>query len=135
MDFIQKEMTQYMKRWNAHGKSLMSDFDLVEQLFLVVAVDERYVGASGCSIDGLISFIRDMGNACSLEFLDRSLITYRDINNQIIHKSRTAFKEYIRIHGNQEIKSVFDITIQRLSDFNCFEKKFGESWHAQAFKI
>jgi hypothetical protein len=130
---VNSDLSFYMKRWNAHGQSLKSDFDLVEKIFLIICLDETYVGASGCSIDELISHIRKLGHDFNIEFLDRSLVCYRNREQTIQFMNRSKFKEFIKNGGKKEISKVFDITIQRLSDIDFLEKNFDDSWHAKAF--
>ncbi|MFZ9778940.1 MAG: AMP-binding protein, partial [Ilumatobacteraceae bacterium] len=44
--------------WAAHGTPLTSARDFRDEHFLVVGVDERAAGASGCSIDGLFRVLQ-----------------------------------------------------------------------------
>jgi hypothetical protein len=71
IDFIQSELTLFLSHWNAHGKDLLADFLIIENNFIVVAVDETKSLVSGCSIDKLVHQIKKIGIDLKINFFNR----------------------------------------------------------------
>lgn len=72
---------QFTNRWAAHGQELRSSVQLFHHYFLVVAVDEQYNAASGCSIDSSVAFVRELEqkfttDRSTLSFFDRTQIAF-----------------------------------------------------------
>lgn len=74
----QSTVADYLKKateqWAAHGAPLKSSFKLVENRFVIIAADESFNAASGCSIDASTHWLKELGNHLSVDFFDRSLI-------------------------------------------------------------
>ncbi len=62
--------------WSAHGSPLHTSFTLQYDQFVVLAVDERLHGASGCSIDGSVHFLKNLQQSLGLDFFDRSHVAF-----------------------------------------------------------
>jgi len=50
----------YLANWNAHGEPLTAAYEWRFGRLLVVGVDQRSAGASGCSIDGLFRVLQEL---------------------------------------------------------------------------
>lgn len=64
----------FVDQWQAHGKSLRASFEVRFDQFLILAVDESYNGATGCSIDSSVQLIRTLEQQLTVSFLDRSKV-------------------------------------------------------------
>lgn len=83
---IQKDLDLFISNWAAHGKELHGDAFILEDYFIVLAVDESKVGASGCSIDTSTRFIKEMEKKHALNLLDRMhVLTELNNEKQIVH--------------------------------------------------
>lgn len=70
-----KQITfDFVDQWQAHGKSLRASYEVRYNQFLVLAVDESFNGATGCSIDSSVQLIRSLENELNVSFLDRSKV-------------------------------------------------------------
>ena len=63
--------------WAAHGEPLLAAAKVVENRFVVVAVDEGHHLPSGCSIDASVRFLQEIGSTLSqrgaaIDFFDRA---------------------------------------------------------------
>ncbi len=58
--------------WSAHGIPLHTSFTLQFDLFVILAVDEQQQGASGCSIDGSVRYLKSVQSQLGLDFFDRT---------------------------------------------------------------
>lgn len=68
---IDVNIKQFISKWAAHGEQLFGDGALIHDYFIVLVVDESQVGASGCSIDSSVAFIRSLGNEFGVDLFDR----------------------------------------------------------------
>ena len=86
--FVQDEINEFVKQWATHGKELVAKGTVLFDRFILLAVDEQKVGASGCSIDSSVHFVKALGKELDVNFFDR-LNVYVTKDNQIerIHLS------------------------------------------------
>lgn len=89
---IQKAGAVFIADWAAHGASLKASFDVLDNLFVVIAVDEKQATASGCSIDKSVRFIKELEQQFNLNFFDRLRVAYVD-NNEIKSCHISTFEE------------------------------------------
>ncbi|MFL5763476.1 MAG: ABC transporter ATPase [Bacteroidia bacterium] len=74
---IQEAGNQFISGWAAHGAGLKASFDILHNLFIVIAVDEAQALASGCSIDKSVHFIKSIEQQMHLDLFDRMQVAYR----------------------------------------------------------
>ena len=73
---ISDALSSFTNQWSAHGTPLKTSFDIKLDQFIVIAADEKYVPASGCSIDGAVRIIKDLGQHLGIDFFDRTEIAF-----------------------------------------------------------
>lgn len=132
IDELRSSMKGFLERWTAHRAELRAGCDWLHNRFLVVAVDESRVGASGCSIDALTAEIRRLEGVTGVSLLDASPVWYRDDRGEIRRVSRDEFR---RLAAEGRVGSdtvVFDLTAERLDTVRtgAWEVGAGRSWHA-----
>lgn len=71
VDLLQKEADAFVKDWAAHGAVLKARSLVYKNRFLILAVDETDINASGCSIDSSVKFIKSIGNQLNIDFFNR----------------------------------------------------------------
>jgi len=69
---IKAKLNVFVQGWAAHGNELFGAAEVVDDYFIVLAVDESKVPASGCSIDTSVHFIRQIGQDFQLDFFNRT---------------------------------------------------------------
>jgi len=74
---IERFGSHFISDWAAHGSSLKASFDVLHQLFIVIAVDEKQAMASGCSIDKSVHFVKELEQKMNLNLFDRMQVAYR----------------------------------------------------------
>lgn len=85
---IQVRMTDFVEKWAAHGNQLYGDSTILEDYFLVLAVDEKQAGASGCSIDSSVRFMKQLEQEFGLVLFDRlHVLLENDGTKSIVHFS------------------------------------------------
>ena len=101
--------------------------------FIVLGVNEAVNEASGCSIDKSVHFIRMLGEALNLNFLDRSNIALKQ-NLDIDLISFTEIKQLISKGQISPESKVFNhaITTKEELDFK-WEQPITDSWLKRYF--
>ncbi|MDE0806723.1 MAG: hypothetical protein OSA24_04160 [Longimicrobiales bacterium] len=129
-----KELDHFLETWSAHGASMICGRELRYSRFLFVAVDMNSVPPSGCSIDGLIHFLKDQEVILNLKIVDNSPIFYRG-DNRIQRVARSDFKKLSSSGSVSMDSTVFDNSIKNLSELRNgeWEKTVQRSWHKQFF--
>lgn len=67
---------KFISGWAAHGAQLNAAFDVLYDRFLVLTVDEEQAGASGCSIDSSVKFIKESEAQFNIDLMDRLNLAY-----------------------------------------------------------
>ena len=121
---ILNHIAEHLKSWNAHKVPLTAGVSILENHFIVVALDETKNGASGCSIDTLQNKIQELEKELSISLLNRLNIFCR-INDEI--QCVPSFK----LESIAKANTLFyDLTIQRKSDLHSYLKPISEGWCA-----
>ena len=73
---ISDALTAFTHSWVAHGNPLKTSFTILYDQFIVLAADENFNEASGCSIDSSVRVIRQLDEQFSLGLFDRTKIGF-----------------------------------------------------------
>lgn len=79
---IEKAAPAFLESWATHGKPLKASFQLIQNQFLILAVDEEVQAASGCSIDSSVAFVKTLERDLGVNFMDRSKVAFV-LDNQV----------------------------------------------------
>lgn len=114
---IQKNMNAFVENWAAHGAGLFARATILEDYFLVFAVDESQAKASGCSIDSSVRFVKELGNKLNIDFFNRL--------NVLVEKQ--GVKQIIPYHVAIDLTDCvkFNVLAEKLGDLNM-------SWRIQS---
>ncbi len=122
----------FVSQWQTHGKSLASSFAIEHQQFLIIAVDEEQVAASGCSIDASVGFIKSIEEQFSLDLMDKMKIAYRDTNNNIEIIPLSEFQDQLSSGMLNAETIVFNNLVNCWGDLKSnWEVAVKNSWHKQ----
>ena len=126
---------EFLAGWAAHRVPLATAHEWRFNQFLFVAVDEAAAGASGCSIDALMRFIREVERQLGVRFTDHGSVWFRGSRGTIECGSREEFKQLIDEGAVGPDTVVFDNTIQTTGALRDgrWEVPARRSWHGQAF--
>ena len=123
-EYIIKSISDHLQSWEAHKEPLTAGVTILENHFIIVALDESKNRASGCSIDTLQNKIQDLEKELSVSLLNRLNIFCR-INDEI-HCVPSFQLDGIA----QENTLFYDLTIQKKSDLHSYLKPISEGWCA-----
>jgi hypothetical protein len=131
---VLEETDAFISQWMAHGVPLSAGRDLRHNQFVLVGVDERAAGVSGCSIDALVRRMQQLETVLGFELINNGPVLYRE-GDAVVRVSRDRFAELAASGTVNPNTRVFDNTLTRVGDLVAgkWEVKAADSWHARAF--
>lgn len=108
--FIREELDLFIPQWASHGNQLFGGAEVLENWFVVLAVDETKSMASGCSIDTSVQFMKAVGKELNVDFFNRMQVLIS--NGQ--EKKEVHFSDV----GNYSEWKIFNPLISNLAEFN-----------------
>lgn len=126
---------EFLVAWTAHKVPLAAASAWRYGQFLFVAVDESAAGASGCSIDALVRFMRDTERGLGVRLTDNGSVWFRAPNGDVACTSREGFRKLAEEGAVGPDTVVFDNTIQTVGALRerRWELPANRSWHGRAF--
>ena len=128
------EVDRFLGQWGAHDAPLLSAREVRYDRFLFVAVDQRHVGPSGCSIDALVRQMKGLEQELGVELSNHAPVLFRR-GDEIARVARDEFAALVASGEVGPDTMVFDNTLTRLGDVRSgrWETRAAESWHGRAF--
>lgn len=126
-------LNKFASEWTAHNHQLKAKAEIRYNRFLILIVDESQAGASGCSIDKSVNFIKRLEQEFGITLLDRFNLAYRD-GEKVLSAPRDAFEDLLRSGKINSNTIVYNNLVQNLEQLETkWEVPFKESWHNQLF--
>jgi len=69
-------LAAFAEEWTSHGRQLAASAQFLHRQFLVIGLDEIVAGASGCSIDASVRFVRELAQQLGVELLEKSQMAF-----------------------------------------------------------
>ncbi len=127
---IRAALGAFARQWVSHNQQLRAAADVLHDRFVVLMVDETQAGASGCSIDKSVAFLKQLSAETGVDLFDRLRFSFRLPDGEVSTVSR---EEFARLYAEGRINDdtpVFDPLVDTKAAFDAaFEKKLGQSWH------
>ena len=125
----------FLAGWSAHGSALVAAADVVYGRVLVVGLDEAQAGATGCSIDKLVGFVRTHGEATGIDWFDRHQVVWRQPGEEGWKAARTpefwALRKAGVVTGATEVVDPLVNSMEAARGAHgVLVTTFDESWHA-----
>lgn len=125
---IKTQFDHFLLDWNAHGAALLAEYEIINNQFIVVAVDENQAAASGCSIDKLTKIIKGLEEKYQFGFLDRMNVAYEQ-NQKIEIVKLPEFKKAVKNGELPKDTIVYNNGVTNLADFRSqWKLPLTESW-------
>ncbi|MCC6699924.1 MAG: hypothetical protein IT221_00265 [Fluviicola sp.] len=112
-EWLQEVLTKFVAEWAAHGTKLAAAGEVVGDYHIVLAVDETAYGASGCSIDTSVRFIKGLGDELGINFFNR-------LNMLLETEGKLQLVPFLQL-SNYPTAQVFNPMIETL-------KEWRENW-------
>lgn len=131
---ILDQINTFLRGWQAHGKDLESSVQLEKSHFIIIAVNEEVAQATGCSIDSMMRFMREIEQVHDLILTDRSLV-YWESNNGIHSAPFTEIRDKISNGFLNESVKVFDTsTSSGIQLKSKWPTEAGNTWLSKFFR-
>ncbi|MAC17589.1 MAG: hypothetical protein CMC97_04765 [Flavobacteriales bacterium] len=125
----------FLGSWSAHGAALLAAAEVLYGRVLVVGLDEQQAGATGCSIDKLVGFVRAHGAEAGINWFDRHQVVWRQPGGKWAATRTSEFWAMRKAGVVSGETEVVDPLVSSLndarSDKGYLVKTFDESWHAE----
>ena len=131
---IQVQLDNFATGWTAHNNQLKAKAEIRYNRFLILIVDESQAGASGCSIDKSVNFMKSLEQQFGINLFDRFNLAYRD-GEEVVSVPRQQFEELLKQGKINTETIVFNNLAQNVTELqNKWEVPFKDSWHIQLFR-
>lgn len=119
----------FVQEWVSHNRQLRAYGDVWHRTFFVLMVDESQAGASGCSIDKSVYFLKSLEDRLGVDLFDRMAFAYRE--GEVVNVlPRSAFQEAYSKGRITDDTPVFDNLVDTKAALEGqWEKPLRESWH------
>jgi len=129
---VEQHLKQFAAKWVSHGQQLKAGAELLYNRFVVLTVDESQAGASGCSIDSSVAFVKQLGAQYNRDLLDRMRFTYLDSTGEAQTVSKGDFANLYRQGKISDQTIVFDPLVKTVKELETsFQKELATSWHSR----
>ena len=126
-------LNKFTGEWTAHNNQLKAKAEIRYNRFLILIVDESQAGASGCSIDKSVNFIKRLEQEFGINLLDRFNLAYRE-GEKVLSAPRDEFEYLLRSGKINSNTIVYNNLVQNLEQMETkWEVPFKDSWHNQLF--
>lgn len=131
---IQQELDQFATSWTAHNNQLKAKGEVRYNRFLILIIDESQAGASGCSIDKSVHFMKHLEQHFQINLFDRFNLAYRD-GEEVLSLPRHAFEDLLKQGKINTETIVYNNMVQNVAELETkWEVPFKNSWHIQLFR-
>ncbi len=124
----------FTSNWKSHGQSLKASFDILNDIFLVLMVDENFNPVGGCGTDDSVHFMQEVEKSFNIKLFNRLQVELLQDSEIIITSKADAAKLYSE--GKISDKTIFfNKTVTSKKDFdNNFKISYDKSWAFQGIK-
>ena len=128
VETIKKKLTLFLSEWKSHQNNVKSSFEIRSNTFIIIAADESNL-VSGCSIDGLVNFIKELEKLYDLQLLDNFHIKFIK-NEEISTLHLNEFKSLAKKLKSDQKLIVFNNLINNIEELeNNWKVDIRNSWH------
>lgn len=127
LDLLKSKGLAFVQQWTAHENPLAGSFEIFKNKIIIVKVDESHHGASGCSVDKLLRFIKQCENEFQISLLNRLLVAV-ETNNGIKAIPSSVIREKIKNGEITDETLVYDTAVSSGSEFETWQKPLKTTW-------
>ena len=130
---ILNKLTAFTNQWKAHGNELLAKAEIRYGFFIILIVDERRAGVTGCSIDSSVRLMKEIEQEYHVDLFNRFNIAYK-VNGEVVVNSKEDFETLVNIKQVTPETTVFNNMVQNLTELETkWEVPFKNSWHSTVF--
>jgi hypothetical protein len=127
LNSVLKAGSEFVQNWKAHEMPLNATFEVQNERFIVVSVDETTYNASGCSIDKLLRLIKQLETDHKIQLLNRLLIGYKTQSGvEVIHSS--VVKEKLASKQLDENTLIYNVAASDSNEYEAWLQPLKDTW-------
>ncbi len=128
---ISTALDRFISEWTAHGSDLRAGYEIKYKRFIIIALDQRFASASGCSIDASVNFIQQLEKEYDVDLLDKMNVSYKQ-GIHIAYKPLGDFKKMAKDKAISKNTVVFNNLVTNKYEYlNHWEVPASDSWHSR----
>ena len=132
VEAIETSGDQFIQGWASHGKDLSGAIDVIDNHFIVIAVDEQVASASGCSIDSSVGWVKSVQSQLGVDLLNKMNIAFVADDNSIKILPLNDFRDLLDAKQLDGETIVFNNLVPNVGDFKSgWKTSINNSWHKQ----
>ena len=105
---VDQTLAMLCMNWKAHGDSVAASFQTVDRRLIALAADEtQMAAATGCSVDGIMRSLKELGSQLNVDLFSRKHVYVReDADNDwrrvTLKEARQSTGEFLDSVGQQK---------------------------------
>lgn len=128
---ITTALDRFISEWTAHGSDLKAGYEIKYKRFIIIALDQDFASASGCSIDASVHFIQQLEKKYDVVLLDKMNVSYKQ-GIHIAYKPLGDFKKMAKDKAVSKNTIVFNNLVTNKYEYiNNWEVPASDSWHGR----
>lgn len=125
---VKQHIFNFVGQWVSHNNALKAYGNIFHNRLLCLFVDETQAGASGCSIDSSVRFIKDLGAHYGVDFFDRMIFSYIK-EDEVYTAKKTELKALHELGTIDKETLFFDALVKDKDQFiGNWLVPLGDSW-------
>lgn len=124
---VLKAGESFVQSWKAHDVPLSASFEIIENRFIVVKVDETQYNASGCSIDKLLRLIKQLEADHQIQLLNRLLVAYK-VNNGVEVVNASKVKDLLSDKTINENTLIYNVAASNSEEYKNWLQPMKDTW-------
>jgi ribonuclease HIII len=81
---VGQKAEHFLDTWQSHQADVRSSFEIRENRFLILAVDENFNGISGCGIDKSLHFVQELEVELGILLTNKTNVVFEDKGIQVV---------------------------------------------------
>lgn len=126
-------LAQFVVDWTSHGRVLQAGAAIFHRQFLAIGLDESQAGASGCSIDASVHFVRGLEQRWGVGLLDKAQLAFL-VEGQVQLLGRRELREAVAAGQLSAQSLYFDNTLLTVGQLRTgWPAPAGQTWLCKYF--
>ncbi len=71
---IEENLKQFVSGWETHGQPMSGSYEITSKKVILLTADEKFLAASGCSIDKQVHLIKKIEEELNITLLDKQWV-------------------------------------------------------------
>ncbi|MBI1225544.1 MAG: hypothetical protein GC192_09945 [Bacteroidetes bacterium] len=126
---LKEIVERFAQNWVSHNNQLRAHGDVLHERFILLAVDESRAGASGCSIDKSVHFLKQVEKELGIDLFDRMTFAWKE-GEEVKTASQADFSNLFQEGKINSETLVFDNLVKTKGELEeKWLKPLNQSWH------